>query len=395
MKKNLLIILAVGVIAFTAVMFIPSNRANSGEEEEAEEMVDDNNIPLEVSQIASVGLVTGQIEERILDQTLMANGRLVLRAQNVAEVASKVAGIVQKVLVVEGQKVAKGQVLAMVENPDIVVLQREYYQACKETEFAKAEMERQQFLQSQGAGLGKNLQQAQANYRIVQSKQTGIARQLQQFGVNPKSVSKGVFTTSFPLIAPIAGIVSEVTGSLGSYADMQTPIMKLRNNDAVQCDLTVFERDLPKVKVGAKVWITLTNQEGVRVEGVVSGINENFNEDSKGVLVHVKINPPREVRLFDGMYVTGLIAIGANKVQAVPSEAIVKEGNKAYIFAHKQKHSLHLKKTHHFSRHEVKVGAENNGYTQITMVHPMDMSLPIVVKNSFYLASMVGNHGEE
>lgn len=394
MKKNIIIILAIGVIAFMGVLFLNSNSTAPKEEEHGEEEVDHSNIALEAEQLKSMKFGVGRMEEREMTELLTANGQLVLRAQNMAEVTSKVAGVVQKVFVVEGQKVGKGQVLATVENPEIVVLQREYYQACKEADFAKAEMERQQYLQSQGAGLGKNLQQAQANYRIAQAKEMGIARQLQQFGVSVSAVKEGKFTTSFPLVSPIAGTVSAITASLGSYADMQTPIMTIRNNDAVQCDLNVFERDLNKVKVGAKVWIALTNQEGAEVEGTVTGINDYFNEGSKSVAVHVKVNNPGTAKLFDGMYVTGRIAVGVERLLAVPTEAIVKEDGKAYVFVHKEKHALDTKMKHHFSRHEVKVGVESNGYTQVTPLDKFDRDLQIVTTNSFYLASMLGEHGE-
>lgn len=90
------------------------------------------------------------------------------------------------------------------------------------------------------------------------------------------------------MYAPIAGTVSQITASLGSFADMQTPLMKIQNNQAVECDLNIYEKDLQKVKPGDKVYLSLTNQPGVKLAGHVYGLNQYFNDNSKSVAVHVK-----------------------------------------------------------------------------------------------------------
>ncbi len=390
--KKIIIIVAVSVAALAAIMFTGNKEAANHEEHE-HEAPDYANIPLTEAQIKAVKLSTSPIEYRNMDQGIRANGALVVRAQNTADVSSTMQGVVKKLYVNEGDKVGKGQIVAMVENPEVVALQREYYSACKETEYAKTELDRQNFLASQGAGLGKNLQQATAQYNILAAKQGGIARQLSQFGINVKNAAEGKFTTSFPLHSPISGTVGTIGASLGSYVDMQTPIMTVCNNSAVECDLNVFEKDIAKVKRGARVLLSLTNQAGKMIEGYVSGINESFNAKDKSVAVHVKIENP-EGNLFGGMYVTGMISTGKERVEAVPSKAIVKDGNRSYVFVHNVNHSLSIKKTHHFKRCEVKTGITEDGYTQVDFVEPIKKDLPVVTNNSYYLASAVGEHGE-
>ena len=174
---------------------------------------------------------------------------------------------------------------------------------------------------------------------------------------------------------------------------MQTPVMSINNNNAVECDLNVFEKDIDKVKRGAKVLIAMTNQGNRTIEGYVSGINENLNEGDKSVAVHVK-NDNRDGELFGGLYQTGLISTRKEKVDPVQSKAIVKDGNKSYVFVHNVNHSLSIKKTHHFSRREVKTGITENGYTQIDFVEPTNKDLPVVTNSSYYLASAVSEHGE-
>ena len=114
---------------------------------------------------------------------------------------------------------------------------------------------------------------------------------------------------------------------------MQTPLMKIRNNNAVECDLNVFERDLNKVKIGNRVLLSLTNQPGVKVSGHVYGMNEYFNQGTKSIAVHVKLDATRGTNLFDGMYVSGQIATGRQLCVALPNKAIVNIEGKVYSYS--------------------------------------------------------------
>lgn len=288
--KKVILIVAVTAIAWAGFAFLAKqtgSEAHAHEENEHEE-VDFDHIPLTAKQVSTVDLKMGEAVEREMDATIEAKGSLVLRAQAMGDVASLMGGIVKSIFVKEGQLVHRGQIVASVENTDVVSLQREYYSAAKECELAKADLERQLLLSKQGAGVKRTLQQTRKDYQVAHANLLGIGRQLAQMGISTSAVAKGKFTTAFPLRAPISGVVSQLTASLGSYADMQTPLMKIRNTQAVECDLNVFEKDLAKVKVGNRVTLSLTNQPGVKLSGTVYGMNQYFNDGSKSVAVHIK-----------------------------------------------------------------------------------------------------------
>lgn len=392
MIKRVLVVAAITAIAFVGFSYLSKTNAENHQEEDHEESIDFQNIPLSQKQMDAVDLKLGEAKNREMDATLQVNGSLILRAQNMGDVASLMGGIVKSVAVKEGQYVRKGQVVATVENTDVVSLQRDYYAAYKECEMARLEMDRQKMLASAGAGIKKTLQQARKDYKVTQANLLGIGRQLQQMGIAPTAVAKGNFITVFPLRAPISGTVSELTASLGSYADMQTPLMKIRDNAAVECDLNVFEKDINKVKNGDKVLLSLTNQPGVKVLGHVYGMNEYFNKGTKSVAVHVKLDATRGTKLFDGMYVTGQIATGRQLCVTLPSKAIVSTDGKEYIFALNKSPKAGQ---YSFSRHEVTTGVSNDGYTEVSLCKHIQKGQKIVTDNAFYLASLTGDHGEE
>ena len=410
--KRIVLIVAVTAIAWAGFAFFAKqtgSEAHAHEEHEHEE-VDFDHIPLTAKQVSTVDLKMGEAVEREMDATIDAKGSLVLRAQAMGDVASLMGGIVKSISVKEGQFVQKGQVVATVENTDVVSLQREYYSAAKECELARKDMERQKLLAQNGAGIKRSLQQAQKDYHVAHANMLGIGRQLAQMGISTAVVAKGKFTTAFPLRAPISGIVSEMTASLGSYADMQTPLMKIRNTQAVECDLNIFEKDLAKVKVGNRVTLNLTNQPGVKLSGTVYGMNQYFNDNSKSVAVHVKLDAvsvksylhstsgnTHGGKLFAGMYVSGKIATGSQQCLALPSQAIVSQDGKQYVFA---LNGAPSKGNYSFSRHEVTTGSSDGKYTEVKLCDHLLKGKnraavkKIVTENAYYLASLTGEHGE-
>ena len=393
MIKRFILVAALTVITFVGFSFLSQSKAETSESENQEEEIDFQNIPLSEKQVKAVDLKMGEAQEREMDAMLHVNGSLVLRAQDMGNVSSLMGGIVKNVYVKEGQMVSRGQVVATIENTDVVTLQREYYTAYKESEMARLELDRQKTLASAGAGIKKTLQMSEKNYKVAQANLLGTGRQLQQMGISTKEVAKGKFTTVFPLRAPISGTVSDMQASLGSYADMQTPLMKIRNNHAVECDLNVFEKDIAKVKVGDQVLVSLTNQPGVNVSGRVYGMNQYLNKGTKSVAVHVKLDAKRGAKLFEGMYVSGQIATGRQLCMTLPDKAIVSADGKQYVFALNQQQSKGG--TYSFSRHEVTTGVSNNGYTEVALCKHLKKGQKIVTDNAFYLASLTGDHGEE
>ena len=410
--KRIILIVAVTAIAWAGFAFFAKqtgSEAHAHEEHEHDE-VDFDHIPLTAKQVSTVDLKMGEAVEREMDATIDAKGSLVLRAQAMGDVASLMGGIVKSISVKEGQYVHRGQVVATVENTDVVSLQREYYSAAKECELARIDMERQKLLAHNGAGIKRSLQQAQKDYHVAHANMLGIGRQLAQMGISIAAVAKGRFTTAFPLRAPISGVVSEMPASLGSFADMQTPLMKIRNTQAVECDLNVFEKDLAKIKVGNRVTMSLTNQPGVKLSGTVYGMNQYFNDNSKSVAVHVKLDAASVKsylhsssgnnhggKLFAGMYVSGKIATGSQQCLALPSQAIVNSDGKQYVFA---LNGAPSKGNYSFSRHEVTTGASDGKYTEVKLCDHLlkgkdgAAGKKIVTENAYYLASLTGEHGE-
>ena len=234
-------------------------------------------------------------------------GTLALDPQNRAEVSPIASGVVRCITTREGIRVRRGQVVAYIENTQIVELQRQYLTAVNELSAAKTELARQHTLMKQEAGVLKTLQQAESTYAIANAQVVGIGRQLSQLGVNPPSISAGKLTTLIPVTSPISGIVGKIKISMGSFVDISTSLMTVVNNVNLHCDLKMFEKDLPKVRIGQMVKLTLTNAPEVTFCAKIYDINSVFDNDSKSVTVHARIIDHPSTKLLPDMFINGVI----------------------------------------------------------------------------------------
>ncbi|GHS87210.1 hemolysin D [Bacteroidia bacterium] len=359
-------------------------------------------IELTAEQMEAVGIEVGSIKLKNLHSVVRTNGQLVLPPQNKADVNSLTSGIIREIIVVEGINVRKGQTVALLENRDVVKLQEEYLTLKQELAYSSQEYERQKELNTQNAGTGKIFQQTQATYEADKVRLKGLETQLSQLNIDVTAVSIGNFVTAVPIIAPISGIVGKIFVNTGSYADMQTVLMEIADHSQMHCDLQVFEQDFPKIKQGQTVEISLTNQGNQIITGTVYRTNQSFENDSKSIIIHVKIDhsnveAKRALPLLPGMYVSALINVGSQTVKAVPSDAIANAEGKQYIFllTNDGDATRHVSTDPYlFRKIEVVTGVSELGYVEIKPLETLPETATILTKGAFYVMSKATG-GEE
>ncbi|HWJ29866.1 MAG TPA: efflux RND transporter periplasmic adaptor subunit [Flavisolibacter sp.] len=349
-------------------------------------------------QMKAVGIELGLIEPHNLSSAVKATGQLTVPPQNHAAVNALVGGVIRKITVVEGQQVRKGQVVAVIENPEFIRLQQEYLYSKDNIVYLRQEYERQKTLQEADAGIGKVYQQAAANYAAEQSKLRTLEAQLMQIHINAAGINKGNLVTEVPVPAPISGTVGKVNLGVGTYTDASSPIMEITNNNTIYCDLQVFEKDIALIKPGQNVSFSLPNQNDKKFNGKVYGINRSLDTGSRTTTVHTVVqNTP--LNLIAGQYVTALIETGKQSVNAVPKDAIVHANDKTYIFVFegteqepvkkdaddKEANDKHTQQKYHFKMIEVVTGVEELGYVEIKEFDELPPNTKIVTKGAFYV----------
>lgn len=404
-------------LLFLAIFVISCNKKES--KENSEEKIEEpqkshEEVPqiiasLTEEQIKAVGITLGNIEMKELTSTIKANGLLRVPNNNKATITSLYGGIINTLHVQVGSFVKKGQVIATIANPEFIRLQEDYLTTNSRITYAEQEYRRQRELFDNDAGAKKNLQSADAELKTLKTKKASLLRQLQMMGISPAKISNGNMRSGLVITAPISGTISSISSQIGSYVDVSSPVAEIIDNNSIHLDLQVFEKDLPKMRVGQIVHFKLTNNPETEYDAEIYSIGSSFENDSKTISVHANVTG-NKTGLIDGMNITGIVSLDKTTTPAIPDEAIVEADGKFYVFvktdknAEGQNEENHEKeagnqteakqKTTNFEKVEVVKGSSDMGYTAITFVKEISPDAKIAVKGAFFINAKLTNSGE-
>lgn len=408
MNKNLKIYVGIAAAAIVGIILYFALRTphvhkegdghdhGTGEKTEAAHEEGENPMVKEVhlneAQYKATGLVLGGIEKKNLSEVINANGYTKLPPQNQAQVSVQLPGTIKSIKVIEGQAVKAGQVLATMQSMaynnlrlEREKLNQELTASQSSLDFLRLEFARQKELSDENVNAKKVFQKVSSDLQMEEAKVKTLQSQIAILGQN---IEIGGNSTS-PIInitAPISGNITDVNVTIGAAAEVGKPLFSIVDNSKMHVDLLVYEKDLFKVKPGQNVRFILTNQDGSEIQGKIFSVGKSFENETKSVAVHADILNEKRL-LIPGMYVNALVDVGANKVDALPVDAIIKAEGREFVFVLEEEEKTAEGTKFHFQRIEVKTGTSQLGYVQTTFLQPVETAKNIVVKGAYYLQS--------
>jgi membrane fusion protein, heavy metal efflux system len=339
------------------------------------------------------GIIIGDIEERNLREIVKCNGVLTLPPQNRANISSLAAGTVKDVFVIEGDNVKKGKVLATLLSTQAIQIQGEYIKAKDNLSFLEKEFERQKELSNANITSGKKFQQAEADYKSEKGRVNSLRDQLIALGLSPAEVGEGNTRLLIPVVAPIDGYVRKINVNIGTFVEAAKEMFEIVDLHHIHMDLQVFESDFAKIRIGQKVYFTMPNQDNSMIEAVIFATGKAFENDSRSVTIHAEIKNNKDKALIPGMYVNAYIETGIHKVPSVPSEAVITNAGKQYIFIFSGKKKKGEEEVYLFAMKEIKAGVTEEGFTEIIPLEEIPAGSQVVSKGAYFLAGEI-NKGE-
>ncbi len=382
------------IIAFLAASIMLLYSCGSKQEEAKQEEHHEeksNTVELTDAQYQVAAIETGNIESRTLSGTIQANGLLDVPPQSKVTVSAPMGGFVKETELLQGSYVKKGQVIAVMQNTDYIQLQQEYIENSSQLEFLKTEYERQQQLSKENVNSQKSLQQAKANYTVTKAKTDGLKAKLQMLNINVSSLENGSIQNTINLYSPIDGYVTKVKVNIGVFVNPSDIMFEIVNTEHLHAELTVFEKDVPRLRIGQKVLFTLANETSHR-SATVYLIGREINAD-RTVQIHCHLDK-EDKELLPGMYLKAIVETDNANVSALPDEAIVSYEGKKYIFTVADEQHPG---THHFNMIEVQTGAVELGYSEVILPQTVTLQAKIVSKGAYNLLAKMKNseEGEE
>jgi cobalt-zinc-cadmium efflux system membrane fusion protein len=356
---------------------------NSNNKEQKTKLNEDLNeseeVMLSQQQFEALKIKIDTIALRNMSGYVEANGTLEVPPQSEAAITSVVGANVVSIEVIEGDKVNKGQIVAFLSHPNIIQIQTNYLNAYSDSNFLKKNYERQKKLYDAGVGSGANYQKAEAEYEASKAMVNGMAAQLQLLNISTTSVRNGSIAQRISLRSPIEGYVQKVEVKTGQYVEPQTELFEIVNTHHVHADLMVFEKDVYKVKKGQKVTFNVQSMQDEELTAEIYSVSKTFEDNPKALHVHAEIENKKGI-LIPGMYIQGKIQTESSETMALPESAIVKEGDKFFVFTVEKENE-----DWSFKPIEVIIGAKDGNWIEVHFFEDIKPNTKFAFNNAYYL----------
>ncbi len=238
-------------------------------------------------------------------------GTVAFDGDQATTVLSPVSGPVTRVLVQPGDRVSRGQPLAYVTSPDFAVAVADFRKAAASERNLARIAKLDSALFANDALARRDLEQAQTDALAAHADREAALAQLRALGLDQATLTKLDSGDAVPVVeaairAPLAGTVVERLVSPGQLLEAgATSAFTVANLSRMWVMASVFESDLPSVRVGDAALVTLTNLPDT-VSGRVDNIAAEVDPETRATSVRIVV-PNADHLLKKDMYVRVLI----------------------------------------------------------------------------------------
>ncbi len=246
-----------------------------------------------------------------------------IRAYQQATLYAKVAGYLKTIRVDKGDRVKQGDLVAEVEVPELLADRLKFKAEAEVAEITYKRLDEAQ-KKSPDLVVPKTVDEARGNYNVALA--------------NMKRVE--TLLDYAKIVAPFSGVITKrwvdpgafIPAATSSSAAQNAAVVTLMDFSTVRIDAWMPESEVPLVKNGLPVNITVSELPGRVFESRVTRIAYALDDATKNMAAEIEIpNPDLELR--PGMYASVKIDL-QRKSDAilVPSEAIITEKNQSSVF---------------------------------------------------------------
>ncbi|MBT2657606.1 HlyD family efflux transporter periplasmic adaptor subunit [Bacillus sp. ISL-18] len=172
---------------------------------------------------------------------------------------------------------------------------------------------------------------------------------------------------SDPITAPTAGTITTVSVASGDRINKGMVVAHLTNYNDLQTIVQVDELDIPKVKVGQTVTLSVSAYPDATYTGKVTAVAEEGTSTNGSSTFAVTIHIEKPTNLKVGMSTEATI-LTASKADAiyVPADAIYTNNNEKYVIVDSTGTSTDSSTTASGQQKTVKTGISTDEYVEIT-----------------------------
>ncbi len=332
------------------------------------------------ASVEKAGVKLGSVVERPMADTLTVNAEIDYNRTKLAQVSSRAAGVAWWVGKEVGDRVTRGEILALVDSADIGRAKADLLQAAANRHLRSQTLERtrslsniapQAELQEHEAALREaeirlfNARQALINFGFVLNldgpSDIPNERDLQLLGV-PETVRKSLDASNatanlLPIPAPLDGVITARNIVAGEIVETSKPLFTLADTSRLWVMIDVPQALANRVALGQRVRFSPERTSDDAALGSIAWISTAVDDQTRTIKVRADVDNS-EGRLRAGMFGQAAITIRESPTAiAVPDEAVQWEGCCHLVFVRLSEEI--------FQPRKIRVGARSGGFTEV------------------------------
>ncbi len=311
--------IAIGLLA----LFMVNAQAQAPSESASE-------IPIKASQFATLGIATAPVVSA--DATFGARlpARVVIPPAQVRVVSAPQTGLVESLLVAKGDEVHAGQILAHVQSPELIALQRDYLQTLTQLHLAASDLKRDEELFKEGVIAKRRLLEKRSRHAELIAARDERRQALLLAGMLDEAIKElersRQLTSQLAVCAPIDGVVMERMVTAGERVERIDPLYRLASLDPLWLEIRAPLNQIGSLAPGSVVEVLAPQASGTLIL-----IGREVDPDSQTVLLRAEVADGSEL-LRPGQFVQARLVVPAGSGYSVASSALVRSADAVYVF---------------------------------------------------------------
>jgi cobalt-zinc-cadmium efflux system membrane fusion protein len=284
-------------------------------------------------QVRDAKIEVQPLQPHDVDDTILTSGTVALDDLRTGHVFSPVTGRVVSILASLGQRVHKGDPLAVIESPDIGSAVSDVHKAEADLIQAEHDLKRKKALYEQKAGSLADYEASNDGYRKAKAELERAQQKQRLLRVG----SADAVTQRYTLPSPVDGEVLlrninpgvEVTGQYSGGATVE--LFTIGELDRVWVLGDLYEMDLARVHAGSPATVSVVSYPGKVFRGTVDWVSGSLDPSTRSAKVRCTFdNGDRQLRPM--MYATVQISVDRETTLAIPRGAMLRLGEDKVVF---------------------------------------------------------------
>ncbi len=297
----------------------------------------ENTIAISQEYVTNLGIILGKLTPAKQIPLLTAPAKVVIPPEHEYIVSASQAGLITKLNAALGDTVKKGQILAQLNSPDFLSMQRLYLKAVSEMLLSSLSYQRDQKLAAEGVIAERRWQETNSLHNTFVSEVNEHKQLLEIAGMTSEEINRLTKTrqlsSQLNVHAPISGVVMDRMAVAGERMDILAPLYRIANLDELWLEINIPHEHIGQIKIGDQVHI-----ENSPIDAVITLLGQSVNPENQTLLARATIKDSKDIIKQHGSVRAGqsintqIIQASDNAVFRVPNTAIAQNDGLAYIF---------------------------------------------------------------